>query len=55
MITWGERVEGYGAQYTLLEAFDMTPSQFESRAAELAAENAVDDYLILEPAETRSV
>lgn len=44
--------EGYKAQYELLKANNVTPSEFESQAALLAPEAAVDDYLILQPAES---
>ncbi len=44
--------EGYKAQYGLLEAQNVTPSEFESKVALLAPEAAVDGYLILEPAES---
>jgi hypothetical protein len=44
--------EGYKAQYELLEANNVTPSEFESKVALLAPEAAVDGYLILQPAES---
>jgi len=44
--------EGYKAQYELLEANNVTPSEFESKMALLALKAAVDGYLILQPAES---
>ena len=44
--------EGYKAQYELLKAHNVTPSEFESKVALLAPEAAVDGYLILQPAES---
>jgi len=44
--------EGYKAQYGLLEAHNVTPSEFESKVALFAPEAAVDGYLILQPAES---
>jgi len=44
--------EGYKAQYELLKANNVTPSEFESKVALLAPEAAVDGYLILQPAES---
>ncbi len=44
--------EGYKAQYELLEAHDVTPSEFESKVALLAPEAVVNGYLILRPAES---
>lgn len=44
--------EGYKAQYELLETHNVTPSEFERKAALLASEAAVDGYLILKPAES---
>ncbi len=44
--------EGYKAQYGLLEANNITPSEFESKVALFAPEAVVDGYLILQPAES---
>ncbi len=41
--------EGYKAQYELLEANNVTPSEFESQVALLAQTAAVDGFLILQP------
>lgn len=44
-------LEGYKAQYGLLEANDVTPSEFDSKVAALLAQTeAVDGFLILQPA-----
>jgi hypothetical protein len=48
-------MEGYGAQYELLETHNTTPAEFESKVALLANEAAVDGYLILEPAELQAM
>ncbi len=45
-------LEGYKAQYELLEANNVTPSEFENKVALLAPEAAVDGYLILQPADS---
>ena len=42
--------EGYKAQYELLEANNVTPSEFDSQVALLAQTEAVDGFLILQPA-----
>ena len=44
--------EGYKSQYELLEAQNVTPSEFESKVALIAPEAAIDGYLILQPAES---
>jgi hypothetical protein len=46
-------LEGYKAQYELLEAHNMIPSDFENKVAMLASE-ATDGYLILQPGENQS-
>lgn len=44
--------EGYKAQYELLEANNVTPSQFEREVELLAETDAVDGFLILKPADS---
>lgn len=44
--------EGYKAQYGLLEANNVTPSEFEREVALLAQTASVDGFLILQPAES---
>lgn len=46
-------LEGYKAQYELLEAHNVIPSDFENKVAMLASE-ATDGYLILQPGENQS-
>ncbi|MBE7550827.1 MAG: hypothetical protein HS126_07090 [Anaerolineales bacterium] len=41
-------MEGYTAQYELLEAHNVTPSEFENKVAQLAPEATVDGYIILQ-------
>lgn len=48
-------LEGYVAQYELLEAHNVTPAEFESKVALLAPAAAVNGYLILQPAESEVV
>lgn len=52
LVARGNVLEGYKAQYELLEAHNVTPSEFESKVASLAPEAAVEGYLILQPAES---
>ncbi len=44
-----EVLQGYVAQYELLEENDITPSQFEEQIKQIEPELAVDGYLILQP------
>jgi len=44
-------LQGYVAQYELLEENDVTPSQFEEKIAQVEPESVVDGYLILQPSE----
>ncbi|MFB2936846.1 hypothetical protein ACE1B6_16475 [Aerosakkonemataceae cyanobacterium BLCC-F154] len=44
-------LEGYMAQYEVLETQQMMPSEFEQKIKELPESSAVDGYLILEPEE----
>lgn len=48
-------LQGYIAQYELLEKNDITPSQFEEKIAQIEPEAVVDGYLILQPLENASV
>lgn len=48
-------LQGYVAQYELLEKNDVTPSQFEEKIAQIEPGLAVDGYLILQPPEDKSV
>jgi hypothetical protein len=43
-------LDGYVAQYELLEQNDVTPSQFQEQLAQVETEVTVDGYLILQPA-----
>lgn len=52
LVARGNVLEGYKAQYELLQAHNVTPSEFESKVASLAPEASVDGYLILQPAES---
>lgn len=47
--------EGYVAQYNLLVALDLTPTQLEQKIAALPESSAIDGFFILEPAETTVV
>lgn len=42
--------EGYAAQYDLLAANNLTPTEFENKIAALPEASAIDGYFILEPA-----
>ncbi len=48
-------IEGYGAQYQLLEEHKITPSNFEKQITQIASDETVEDFIILEPAAGDSV
>ncbi|MCB9438110.1 MAG: hypothetical protein H6673_14125 [Anaerolineales bacterium] len=49
IITRNKVYDGYMAQYELLAAYRLTPSEFEEELAQLGHEAFTDGYLILEP------
>jgi len=53
LVTRNNVLEGYVAQYELLKAHQVTPSEFEKEVALLAPEAAVDGYIILQPAQNQ--
>ncbi len=46
-------LQGYVAQYELLEANDVTPSQFEEKIAQIEPESVIDGYIILQPSKDK--
>jgi hypothetical protein len=44
-----EVLDGFVAQYALLEEYDVTPTEFECRLAAIGADAAIDGFLILQP------
>ncbi len=44
-------IEGYAAQYQLLAEAGVTPSEFENQVTQLQAEEAVEGFYILDPAQ----
>ncbi len=44
-------LDGYVAQYELLERNDVIPSQLEEQIAQIEPESVVDGYIILQPLE----
>lgn len=52
LIARGAVLEGYVAQYELLEEQQMKPSEFELKLANLPESSLINGYLILEPIRT---